>query len=36
MLPGATIDYVADDAGFPYGDWQEAALTDHVVALVGD
>ncbi len=35
-LPGAAIDYVADDAGFPYGDWAEAALTDHVVALVGD
>ncbi len=36
VLPGAAIDYVADDAGFPYGDWQEGALTDHVVALVGD
>ena len=36
VLPGATIDYVADDAGFPYGDWPEAALTDHVVALVGE
>ncbi len=28
--------YVADDAGFPYGDWEESALTDHVVTLVGD
>ena len=36
VLPGATIDYVADDAGFPYGDWEEAALTDRVVGLVGD
>ncbi len=36
VLPGATIDYVADDAGFPYGDWEEAALTEHVVGLVGD
>ncbi len=36
VLPGVGIAYVADDAGFPYGDWQEAALTDHVVALVGD
>ena len=35
-LPGVAIDYVADDAGFPYGDWPAAALTDHVVALVGD
>ena len=36
VLPGATIDYVADDAGFPYGDWEAAALTEHVVDLVGD
>jgi glutamate racemase len=36
VLPGATIDYVADDAGFPYGDWEAAALTGHVVDLVGD
>ena len=36
VLPGAAIDYVADDAGFPYGDWDEAALTDRVVELVGD
>ncbi len=35
VLPGAMIDYVADDAGFPYGDWEEAALTDRVVELVG-
>lgn len=35
-LPAVAIDYVADDAGFPYGDWEEAALTDHVVGLVGD
>ena len=34
VLPGVTIDYVADDAGFPYGDWEEAALTGHVVSLV--
>ncbi len=36
VLPGGTIDYIADDAGFPYGDWQDAALTDHVVGLIGD
>jgi glutamate racemase len=35
-LPMADLIYVADDAAFPYGDWQEPALTDHVVALVGD
>jgi glutamate racemase len=32
--PGAEIVYVADDAGFPYGDWEDAALTDRVVGLV--
>jgi len=25
--------YVGDDAGFPYGDWQEAALTKRMVGL---
>jgi glutamate racemase len=35
-LPLADMIYVADDTGFPYGDWQEPALTEHVVALVGD
>jgi glutamate racemase len=28
--------YVADDAAFPYGDWEEAALRDHIVALMGE
>ena len=27
-LPAAEIVYVADDAGFPYGDWDEPALTE--------
>lgn len=35
-LPLADMIYVADDANFPYGDWQEPALTEHVVGLVGD
>jgi glutamate racemase len=35
-LPLADLIYVADDAGFPYGDWPEPKLTDHVVALVDD
>jgi glutamate racemase len=35
QLPGAEIVYVADDAGFPYGDWQEAELSDHVVGVIG-
>jgi glutamate racemase len=34
-LPGAEIVYVADDAAFPYGDWEEPALTEHIVTLVG-
>jgi glutamate racemase len=34
-LPAAEIVYVADDAGFPYGDWAEADLTEHVVTMVG-
>ncbi|MEO8667084.1 MAG: glutamate racemase [Bauldia sp.] len=31
----ADIVYVADDAAFPYGAWEDAALTNHVVELVG-
>lgn len=27
--------YVADDAGFPYGDWQEGALRERLVVLFG-
>jgi glutamate racemase len=34
-LPQAEIVYVADDAGFPYGDWAEPDLTEHVVTLIG-
>ena len=33
-LPGAEMIYVADDAAFPYGDWPDMALSDHVVATV--
>jgi glutamate racemase len=35
QLPAACVTYVADDAAFPYGDWQETALHDHIVALMG-
>ena len=35
VLPGVEMVYVADDAAFPYGAWQDAALSDHVVGLVG-
>lgn len=33
MLPGRRIVYVGDDAGFPYGEWQEQALVPRVVGL---
>lgn len=32
--PDLAMVYVADDAAFPYGDWREGELTDHVVGLV--
>ncbi len=35
-MPDAEIIYVADDAGFPYGDWEDAALTDRVVGLIAE
>jgi glutamate racemase len=35
QLPSAEIAYVADDAGFPYGDWEAGPLSDHIVALMG-
>ena len=34
-LPDVRIVYVADDAAFPYGAWEEQALSDHIVALMG-
>lgn len=34
QLPSAEIVYVADDAGFPYGDWEEAALSERIVGLM--
>jgi len=34
-LPDTRILYVADDAAFPYGAWEEQALSDHIVALMG-
>lgn len=33
LLPGHRFVYVADDAGFPYGDWEEAALRERIVEL---
>lgn len=33
-LPGARFLYVADDAGFPYGAWEEQALIARVVQII--
>ena len=35
LMPERGFIYVADDAGFPYGGWEEAALTAHVISLFG-
>ena len=35
IMPGRRFVYVADDAGFPYGAWEEGALNDRIVALFG-
>ncbi|MCW4114424.1 glutamate racemase [Aurantimonas sp. MSK8Z-1] len=36
VMPDRRFLYVADDAGFPYGDWEEAALVERIVALFDD
>lgn len=33
VMPEQRFIYVGDDAGFPYGDWEETALTAHIVDL---
>lgn len=35
LLPARRYVYVADDAAFPYGDWDEDALRERLVALFG-
>ena len=35
LMPGRPFVYVADDAGFPYGAWEEEALAKRIVALIG-
>lgn len=35
LMPARRYVYVADDAAFPYGPWEERALADHIVALFG-
>jgi glutamate racemase len=36
LMPDWRFVYVADDAGFPYGAWEEDALRDRVTALFAD
>ncbi|AQS41704.1 MAG: Glutamate racemase [Candidatus Tokpelaia hoelldobleri] len=36
LLPERHFVYVADDAGFPYGDWKEEVLRAHLLALFGN
>lgn len=37
LMPAEDIVYLVDDAGFPYGDWDdEAALADRITDLVAD
>lgn len=33
IMPEWPFVYLGDNAGFPYGDWNEEALTEHIVAL---
>jgi glutamate racemase len=33
LMPDRRFVYVADDAAFPYGDWEEGALKAHIVTL---
>ncbi len=33
LMPERQFVYIADDAGFPYGDWAEAALSERIVTL---
>ena len=35
LMPDRRFLFVADDAGFPYGDWEEGALRARLVALFG-
>ena len=36
LMPDRRFVYVADDAAFPYGDWEEPALSAHILALFGE
>lgn len=36
IMPANRFVYVADDAGFPYGKWEEGALAERIAGLVDD
>jgi glutamate racemase len=36
LMPERRFVYVADDAAFPYGGWEEPALKAHILALFGE
>lgn len=36
LMPEHRFVYVADDAAFPYGDWEEPALNERIVKLFGE
>jgi glutamate racemase len=36
LMPGRRFVYVADDAAFPYGNWEEVALRTHIVGVFED
>jgi glutamate racemase len=36
LMPDRRFVYVADDAAFPYGDWEEGALKARLIALFGE
>jgi glutamate racemase len=36
LMPDRRFVYVADDAGFPYGAWEEPALRGHILSLFAD
>lgn len=36
LMPDRHFIYVADDAGFPYGSWEEPALRERIVSLFAD
>ncbi|KAA0697558.1 glutamate racemase [Neorhizobium sp. P12A] len=35
LMPERSFIYVADDAGFPYGSWEEQALKERIIGLFG-